>query len=60
MKCEVCGQGPANGVSLFRLNAKGEIGRWGCEFHLPPDTQPEDDVREIVAIIEHEQKGNQA
>lgn len=56
MKCETCGQGPANGVSLFRLNAKGQTGRWGCEFHLPPDKQPVDDLRELVAIIESAQR----
>lgn len=53
VQCEVCGQGPINGVSVFRQNPKGEKGRWRCEAHL--EKQPDPGVRELVSILESKQ-----
>ena len=35
MKCETCNCGPAEGVSVFRLNEKGVEGIWRCREHHP-------------------------
>jgi hypothetical protein len=51
MKCEICGQGPMHGVSVFRANPKGQKGIWRCDAHLG-DTKPDPEVRELVAILE--------
>lgn len=32
MKCEICGKGMREGVTLIRQNPKGEFGVWRCEF----------------------------
>jgi hypothetical protein len=56
MKCEICGKGPISGTSVYRINPKGETGRWCCEVHLPADKQPVDDVRAAVAMIESMQQ----
>lgn len=47
MKCEVCAKGMPEGVTLWRQNAKGEIGIWRCTAcnKLPRDP-------EIVEIVE--------
>ena len=31
--CEICGRGPAEGVDVFRVNAKGVPGVWRCKAH---------------------------
>ena len=33
MKCEICGRGPADGVTVYRANEKGVRGVWRCERH---------------------------
>lgn len=50
MKCEICGRGPAEGVSIFRQNAYGEPGIWRCKACNEQPIDPE--VKEIVEIIE--------
>lgn len=30
MKCEICGKGMKEGVSLYRVNRKGIAGVWRC------------------------------
>lgn len=50
MKCEWCGKGPQDGVSLYRINEKGVPGIWRCEADL--DRRPDEDVAELVGIIE--------
>ena len=50
MKCEWCGLGPHDGITVFRVNEKGVPGIWRCEKDL--DRKPPDDVAEIVAILE--------
>lgn len=34
MQCMFCGKGPAQGVTIFRLNRTGEEGRWACGAHI--------------------------
>lgn len=50
MKCEWCGKGLQDGVSLFRVNEKGVPGIWRCEADL--DRRPDEQVAQIVAAIE--------
>jgi hypothetical protein len=53
MKCEVCGMGPVSGTSLYRINPKGEFGRWRCMVHRIPS----DDVEILQIVAELERKG---
>jgi hypothetical protein len=39
-----------NGVSLYRINPKGEIGRWRCMAHKPDNGDTE--ILTIVADLE--------
>jgi hypothetical protein len=39
MRCEICGRGPKDGVTLHRQNAKGVDGIWRCDDH---NTMPVD------------------
>jgi hypothetical protein len=52
MKCEVCGQGPRTGTSIFRTGGYGPgvNPHWRCEPHQTGDIPA--DVYEIVSIIE--------
>lgn len=50
MECMVCGKGPADGVTVFRQNPKGEIGIWACAKHSVADIDPE--VQHIVNVLE--------
>ena len=34
IRCEICGRGPAQGITVYRANAKGQKGIWRCEMHL--------------------------
>lgn len=34
MRCLFCQKGPAQGVSVYRVNAKGQPGVWACERHM--------------------------
>ena len=54
MKCQICSKTIPE-VSLFRQNAKGEIGIWRCREHnlLPIPF----DIGDIVSIIEKSNKG---
>ena len=31
--CSVCGQGPEHGVSVYRVNDKGQVETWACVEH---------------------------
>ena len=50
MKCEVCGLGPVGGVTVYRQNALGEVGRWRCREHNDVTVEPE--VERLVSVIE--------
>lgn len=50
MKCEICGKGPAEGVSVFRTNPKGVTGVWRCREHLETAIDPS--VQQAVSVIE--------
>jgi hypothetical protein len=54
MKCCICNKGPAEGVTIYRINAKGIHGIWACEKHLnqtdAPPISPE--VRIVVDALE--------
>lgn len=52
MKCEVCGQGPQSGVTIFRTGGKGEgvNPHWRCEPHAGAQIDPE--TWNAVALIE--------
>lgn len=50
MQCEVCGQGPMQGISVFRTGEKGGEPHWRCEFHAEGMIDPE--TKEIVHLIE--------
>lgn len=52
MKCEVCGQGPMHGTTVYRSAPKGGPAHWRCAQHLPSEAQPSPEVAEIVAQIE--------
>lgn len=52
MKCEICGFGIADGVSLFRQNAKGEPGRWRCIDHN--EIEIDSVVIDVVSALEKE------
>jgi hypothetical protein len=34
MRCVFCRKGPNEGVSLYRINAKGQTGVWACDGHI--------------------------
>jgi hypothetical protein len=52
MKCHICGEGPPDGPSIFRVNQPGEMPSvWACRQHLG-ETPIADDVNEIVTLIE--------
>lgn len=54
MTCLFCHKGPADGVTLYRINAKGVAGIWACLQHKKQtDAPPVDrEVARIVKIIE--------
>ena len=53
MKCCICQKGMQQGVTLYRVNAKGVAGIWVCEKHLKQTDAPpvHPDVAEIVDAI---------
>lgn len=51
MKCHKCEKGLFTGTPLFRINPKGEEGKWACSIHLPPENQDEETIT-VVAMIE--------
>ena len=54
MNCIVCRKGPSDGVSLYRVNAKGQPGIWACKRHIKQTDAPpvDSEVQEIVGLLE--------
>ena len=53
--CCVCRRGPADvdgGVTIYRINPKGQPGIWACDTHRPAGQHIDPEVREIIQIIE--------
>jgi len=59
-KCEVCGDGMDEGISLFRVNPTGESGVWRCKRHLNHIQESEIDsgVLSVVNAIEKDNRDN--
>lgn len=54
-KCMGCKKGPLQGVAVYRVNAKGEPGKWACLYCITKiDTAPPIDpvVQNIVETIQ--------
>lgn len=52
MKCLHCGRSPnEHGVTLFRLNPKGEKGVWTCES-CTPWPPVDNETKKVVAALE--------
>jgi len=52
MNCLFCGKGPTQGINLFRVNAKGQLGVWACDKHIKQtDAMVDPEVKEIAEII---------
>lgn len=50
-RCEICGEGIADGISLYRQNKPGELpARWRCALHNEKPVDPT--VQKIVDVIE--------
>lgn len=56
MKCEICGQGPMHGTSIYRTAPKGQAPHWRCQFHMTTEQRDSvpNDVAVLAAIIERE------
>jgi hypothetical protein len=37
-QCRVCGKGPMQGVTVYRMNEPGVEGIWACQDHRSPPT----------------------
>ena len=58
MKCCICRKGPVEGVTVYRVNAKGVAGIWACEKHLKQtDAPPVDpEVASVCSAFDTEVK----
>ncbi len=54
LQCVICKRGPAEGLAVFRINAKGVPGLWACRQHIGQTDAPAIDpiTNEIVRLIE--------
>lgn len=54
MRCMFCRKGPMDGVTIHRVNAKGQPGIWACERHIGQTDAPPipEEVRRVVNAIE--------
>ncbi len=54
MNCEICNKGPREGVTVYRVNPKGQQGIWRCPAHLTSEQadgiHPE--TIQVVRLIE--------
>ena len=54
LKCEVCGLGPADGVTVFRQNETGVPGVWRCAPHTHVEIDP--GVGDLVTTLERDKR----
>lgn len=58
MECLFCRKGPKQGVSVFRVNAKGQPGVWACAPHSKQtDAAISPDVIAVVSAISNPKRG---
>lgn len=51
--CAVCDKGPSDGVSVYRMNAKGQPGLWACNEHKDQfDGRVDPEILEITRALE--------
>ena len=53
-RCFCCHKTPNDGVTLYRINAKGGAGIWSCRKHMAQTDAPPIDpaIDQIVAVIQ--------
>ncbi len=56
-ECEVCKRGPADGVTTFRVNQKGEPGVFRCSGHAAPATDLKALTDDIEVALEEKRDG---
>lgn len=51
--CLFCRKGPAHGVTIFRVNAKGQPGVWACKQHIKQtDATVHPEVQFLIDALE--------
>jgi len=50
IRCHVCGEGPQDGITVYRQNEKGMPAIWACVLHRKAPVDP--GTQEIVDILE--------
>ncbi len=50
MICLFCQKGPMDGVTIHRINAKGQPGIWACERHIA-QTDAAPVSPEVAAVV---------
>lgn len=55
MRCVICSKGPQDGLTLHRINAKGQPGVWACSKHRGNTDAPPLDpaLGEVIRILEN-------
>ena len=51
MKCVICKKGISEGLTLYRINAKGVAGLWACTKHVAHTDAPPLDP-DLVHLVE--------
>ena len=53
MRCIFCNKGPMDGVTIHRINAKGQPGVWACNKHIKQtDVVVPADVKALTDLID--------
>lgn len=53
MKCVICQKGPEQGVTVYRINAKGQPGLWACKKHRSQtDAKPDPALDRLIDVLE--------
>lgn len=48
MKCDVCGKGVEDDVTLYRDGNRGVNAPWFCSAHIPSDSKPSTGIQDTV------------